>query len=189
MQLGPREERIAVAKAELAQAEADVDQGRVAAGQLHDPGADQRHDPEEERRRREHRQPDRLQRQLQPVRDGRPVGPGGRSRHSGARHLAQVQVGQKCRVRAEAYPEPDLRGPRRSPDADRRPGQRGDSGPREDRHSGRRRGRLPQAGDGGDRDVSERAHLAAGHGAGRIVPACARAASCRIRSRLDAAPF
>ena len=87
MQLGPRQERIDVARAELAQAEADVTKAEWRLGNCTIRAPITGHNPEKERRGRKHRQPDRLQRQLQPVRHGRLVGPGSRSQHSGARHF------------------------------------------------------------------------------------------------------
>ncbi len=62
MKLGPRVEKIDAAKADVALAQADLDKAQMAVRQLHCPRPGLRHDPQEKRRRREHRQPDRLQR-------------------------------------------------------------------------------------------------------------------------------
>ena len=153
MEKGPREERKKAAEADVQSGRSRTGQGPVATRQLHDPRPDLRHDPPQERGGGQHRQSDRLQRQLQPVRDGRPVRPGGRTEHRRSETSRKCSAGQKCKIRAEAFPDRVYDGVVARTDADCRSSERSDPGARQDLHSaGGRRG-LSQAGNGGLRIV------------------------------------
>ena len=105
MEEGPRNEKIEAAEADVEAGRGRPRQGPVAAGQLHDPRPDHRHHPDQEGREGQHRQPVGLQRSAgQPVRHGRPVRPGGRPGHPGARHR-QGRQGPELPRHARGVPE------------------------------------------------------------------------------------
>ncbi len=147
MVLGPRIEKIEAARADVAQAQADYDKTKWRFDNCVVRAAGFRHDPQEERRRGEYRQPDRVQRLLQHLHDGQLARSGSRPHDSRARHFQRI-----CRpTLPRAYrgvPGSNLRRRRFATDADCRPREGRNSRPREIEYPAARRRPLLQAGNG-----------------------------------------
>ena len=85
------------------------------------------------------------------------------------RDIARVFVGQPCKVRVGSLSGSHLQRRRLAADADRRPGQRGHSRPRQTHRAGRGRRRLSEARNGRGRDFSQRTALTPPAAATKLV--------------------